>query len=465
MGKSILAVVLAPVVLTAGLFAYATNVAKAKREEVASQMARVQTAGLLAAAAAADASAAASAQQPRMVRPESLPQGFVLVVKDLAGLAKENSPIYLASSHNGWDPGDANQRLTPRSDGRWQIELPKPKTDAPLAFKFTRGNWDRCEVSTELADIDNRGLPEIDAAKLAEGEKPIFEFEVPKWADQRPTSAMRPDLDPYYDLAVTGDVRRLQVAGGGVPTQRDVLVWLPPGYDDPANAARTYPILYLHDAQNVFQQMPGVPGEWGADEIATRLIAEGVIEPIIIAAVPHAGRARRVEYLPYAAYDLTEVRGQQYARFIATEVVPRVERSFRVRPGKEHRVIGGASLGAVISLYIATEYPDLFDKVLLESTPLIANDQAGMKFFAARDGWPTSIYFAMSGMEAGADQPERNKEYVASVDTFRVLTEAKLRGRSGVNTRFLVDPGTEHNELAWNKRLPGALEFFFSAKK
>src|SRR5688572_4507807 len=102
------------------------------------------------------------AAQPTMVEPESLPQGFVILVEDKAKLANTTSPIHLASSHNGWNPSDPAQRLTPRSDGRWQIVINKPKLDSRIAFKFTRGNWSTVEVSEDLADIKDRLLPNVD---------------------------------------------------------------------------------------------------------------------------------------------------------------------------------------------------------------------------------------------------------------------------------------------------------------
>jgi hypothetical protein len=279
-----------------------------------------------------------------MVRPESLPQGFVLVVKDLSGLANAGSPIHLASSHNGWNPGDDKQKLEQRSDLRWQIVLPQPKTDAPLSFKFARGNWDLEELAADLSKIENRELPLVDSSKLAPGEKPIFEFEIPKWGDQKPDARSRPDLDPYFKLEATGNVRRLEVAGGGIPYKRDLIIWLPPGYDDAANKDKTYPVLYLQDAQNLFMKMPNIPDEWKVDETAARLIAEGKIEPVIIVGIPHSMKGRMSEYLPLAIIDGVEPRGKQYVDFLVSEVMPRVERAFRVKTGPEHTTIGGSSL-------------------------------------------------------------------------------------------------------------------------
>jgi predicted alpha/beta superfamily hydrolase len=415
------------------------------------------------------------AQEPKMVRPESLEQGYILVVKDLSGLASSASPIYLASSFNGWDPSDRKQVLTGRSDLRWQIVMPKSKVDAGIAFKFTRGNWDMCEVAADLSDTPNRSLPLVDAGKLKPGEQPVFEFEVHKWADQRPSAGARPDLDPYHELKVTGNVKRLQVSGGGVPMLRDCLVWLPPGYDDPANKDRRYPVLYLQDGQNVFEHLPSVPGEWGVDEAATRLIAEGKVEPLIIVAVPHGGKARASEYAPVPVLDGVPARGKQYVEFLVTEVLPRVERAFRVKDGAENTAIGGASLGGLIALYAAAEQPETFGGVLVESMAGVSGKRAAFEALKGK-GVRGRVWFAFGAKEGGTDPKDaaNNAAYVEGAKAF--VEQIKSSGGAGAGgggggggagpeVRFVLDEAGVHDEKTWARRFPEALQFLFPAKK
>jgi predicted alpha/beta superfamily hydrolase len=404
---------------------------------------------------------------PRMVEPEFLPQGFIIVLEDQPKLASQAQPIYLAGNYNGWNPRDPAWVLTPRSDLRWQIIIPGNKSDARLEFKFTRGDWEYEELNEDLSTPSNRMLPLIDASKLAPGEQPVIELVVPRWGDQRPNRQLRPDLDPYFKLNVTGTVRRLQVAGGGVPTMRDLLVWLPPGYDQPENAERRYPVLYLQDGQNVFMKMPTVPAEWGADETATRLLAQGRIEDLIIVAIPHAGAARAREYLPFEMIDGIDPRGVQYVRWLVEEVVPRVNRAFRTKTGPEHTAIGGSSLGAIIALYAATEHPEIWGKVLLESLPLVARGGAAMKFFRERRHWPAVVWSGMSEMELGKDAGSRegNQRYLAAHADLEEMTRSRHSGATGTRHRFVVGPGHVHDEFAWSARLPEALEFLFPLSK
>ncbi|MBX3404772.1 MAG: alpha/beta hydrolase [Phycisphaeraceae bacterium] len=397
--------------------------------------------------------------QARMVQPESLEQGFIIVVTDKSKTASANSPIFMASSHNGWNPADQKMKLTPRSDMRWQIIWEKPKLDSRIGFKFTRGNWDTVEVAPDFADIDNRLLPEVDATKLAPGEKPVIELEIETWRDKRAWEPAQQAANPYREIKVSaGTLRRLDVAGGGIVTRRDLLVWLPPGYDDPANAQRRYPVLYMQDGQNLFEKHPGIPAEWGMDETAARLIAEQKIEPLIIVGIPHAGAARASEYLPLSVLDGVEPRGKQYIEFLSREVIPRVERAFRVRTGRDSRGIGGASLGGLIALEAATELPGTFGKVLAESVPLPLGNNAVFRHFGAKPNWPLLVYFGMGGREAG-DNAAMNERYTDGAGAFKELLAG--RGLAAARARVVIDETARHDEAAWAARLPAALQFLF----
>jgi predicted alpha/beta superfamily hydrolase len=404
----------------------------------------------------------APASPSTMIRPEYLPQGFTLIVKDLTGLASTQSPIHLASSWNGWDPSDRTQQLEPRSDGRWQIVIPKGRPDTPIAFKFTRGSWDLEELDTELKVINNRSLPPIDKSKLGPEERPVFEFEIPKWGDQRPTSAQRPDLNPYYEIKSDSMIRRLQVPGGGVVAdngQRDVLVYLPPGYDAPENKGRSYPVLYMQDGQNLFMKLPNVPAEWGLDETADRLIKSGAIEPLIIVGIPHQGAARASEYSPFEIVQGQAPRGGEYVRWITGTVMPRVERAFRVKTGPENTAIGGSSLGALIAAEAGARHPDQFGKLYLESMSGLGKSAVTLKHFESIARWPARVYFGMGTMEAGKDEASResNQFYLTHAAEFADRLKAAGATVDANNT------DAEHTEAAWASRAEAALKFLFPA--
>jgi predicted alpha/beta superfamily hydrolase len=406
----------------------------------------------LAGAIAALLTLAATRAQPA-VQPESLDTGFIVVVSDLAKRATADSPIYMASNRSGWDPGDPGWKLQPRSDGKWQIFVPPHPEGLRMEFKFARGNWDLVEADANLDDIANRHFDPIPADQIVPGQPPTVELIIAAWHDQRPDANVT-RTGRYAPINATGTVKRLEVQNGAM---RDALVWLPPGYDDPANAARTYPVLYLQDGQNIFDRPAGgiAPAEWGADETATRLIESGEIQPIIIVAIPNAGAERIAEYSPVPILPNTEARGDVYVAFLVREVMPRVERAFRVKTGPENTAIGGSSLGALISMHAATKRPDLFGMVIAESPSLLVGDGVAEQYFRQIKTWPARVFIGVSTQELGPRQPERNE---ACVQAARRLAEW-VRDH-GADVKLVVGEG-EHNEIAWAKRFPEALTFLF----
>jgi predicted alpha/beta superfamily hydrolase len=411
------------------------------------------------------------ATQPKFVQPEAYEHGFILVVEDKSGLANKDDPIYMAGTFNNWNAGDIRYQLEPQSDIRWRFTFPKLEEGKTLSFKFTRGSWDKSEISSDDADTTNRTLEPVDVSGLSPGEPIKIQMVVEKWADQRGPArpSVRKDggLYPYRTIPVEGDLRRLQVTGGAATAAgqvRDLLVWLPPGYDAPENASRSYPVLFMHDGQNIFEKHPQIPAEWQMDETLTRLIKSKSIEPIIVVGIPHSGIGRISEYLPVSPIPNVKADGDTHVKWLISEVLPRVQAAFRVRTDPAHVGIGGSSLGAIIALHAATLHPEAFGLVLAESLPLRTGDKAVWEqWLGGMKSWPTRIFMGMGGREglSGEKTLPANEEnpYVVAVKAFdQRLSSA---GVSTASRKLVIDPAAEHNEQAWAKRLPEALEFLF----
>ena len=424
---------------------------------------------------------AAQPEASKLVAPESLPQGFILVVEDKGKRATQTSPIYLASNHFGkWNAGAKECMLTAQSDMRWRIELPQPdawkdgKTGPELAFKFTRGSWELEELNADLTKPGNRTLAKIDASKLAAGEKPVIELSVATWSDMASGYTASAGDEAHVPVKATGDVRRLQIVGGSGGAEgsvRDCLVWLPAGYDDAANAGVKYPVIYMFDGQNLFEKHKGIPAEWGADETATKLIAEKRTGPFIIVGIPNSGATRISEYLPVDAIPgAAKPGGAAFMAFVVTQIKPRVERAFRVETDRAKVGIGGSSLGAAMALQGAFEYPDQFGLVLAESLPLRTGDakawktwlEAGVAKLAgggADKKLPVRVMMAYGSVEYGSDasRAETNAAYAKDLDALR---EMLIKAGMGPDKVTLVtSKDAQHTESAWAERLPNALEF------
>jgi len=261
--------------------------------------------------------------------------------------------------------------------------------------------------------------------------------------------------------SVTADLRLHEFRSRVFHNTRFLRVWLPPGYDDSANAGRRYPVFYLNDGQNLFEAGTSFTGiEWQIDETVDRLIREGAVSPMIIVGLDNAAKNRIREYMPHRSLHPILLRGQgtRYPNFLIKEVMPFIARNYRVGAGPENTCLGGSSLGALIALYTAAVRPGVFGRLLLESPSLWASNRQMIRASREVKRWPERIFLAIGTAEAGRE--DRNRSVV---DDVREL--AGIFRRAGLDDKRLklvIEEGATHHESAWARRFPQALSFLFS---
>jgi predicted alpha/beta superfamily hydrolase len=185
-------------------------------------------------------------------------------------------------------------------------------------------------------------------------------------------------------LRVTGTVEHLAPLDSKFVNRRNVDVWLPPSYSTDAARAQRYPVVYVHDGQNVFDPATSFIGvDWGIDETMTRLIAEQKVPEAIVVAIWNTPK-RLAEYMPQPAIErakeseLDEVfktvrqnpLGDAYLKYIVTELKPAVDARYRTLPDRAHTSVLGSSLGGLISLAAICKYPEVFGAAACLSTSL-----------------------------------------------------------------------------------------------
>jgi predicted alpha/beta superfamily hydrolase len=260
--------------------------------------------------------------------------------------------------------------------------------------------------------------------------------------------------------AATGDLRLHEFRSRIFRNARFLRVWLPPGYDDPANAELHYPVFYLNDGQNLFEASTSFTGvEWQVDETGDRLIREGVVAPMIIVGIDNGGKDRIREYMPHRSLQpmMLRVQGTRYPAFLFKEVIPFMVRNYRVADGPENMGLGGSSLGALIALYTAAVCPGAIGRLLLESPSLWASNRQLIRLSRGVKRWPERVYLATGTAEAGRKDKDQSM-----VDDVRELAAILRRvGLDDTSLRLVVEDGATHHESAWAHRFPQALAFLF----
>lgn len=237
--------------------------------------------------------------------------------------------------------------------------------------------------------------------------------------------------------------------------QRDVIVYLPPEYN--AATDTRYPVLYLHDGQNLFDAATAFAGnEWGLDELAEELISKDEIEALIIVGIYNAGPKRMAEYTHVRDRRGRGGRAKRYAKLIVEDLKPFIDSEYRTLTDKDHTALGGSSLGGLVTLYLGLHHPNIFGKLIVMSPSVWwANRAILREVRSLKKKLPQKIWLDIGTCEGS------NPEYC--VQDARMLRDALIaKGwKLGDDFRFVEDEGAGHNEKAWGFRMADALKFLF----
>jgi|SRR5438552_225116 len=257
----------------------------------------------------------------------------------------------------------------------------------------------------------------------------------------------------------TGNIKRHRAFPSRIlGNRRDVLVYLPPGYR--RFSRKRYPVLYLHDGQNVFDAATSFSGvEWGVDETAERLIRQKLIEPLIIVAIANTGEERVHEYAPTrGVIDAKAKRKKRsrglarlYGAFLMDELKLYIDRKYRTKPGAEFTGLGGSSLGGLVTLAIGILYPRAFSRLIVMSPSIWWDDFAIYRVVdSIEQKPPLKIWLDTGTAEPGWEQARelRNR-----------LVEKGWRLFDDI--QYLEAKGAGHSEAAWAARIDPALRFLF----
>jgi hypothetical protein len=325
-----------------------------------------------------------------------------------------------------------------------------------VEYKFTLGSWQREALGTG-GTIHQGYRLRLDRDTLLVHRIPAFK---------------RDPRDYIADPRGSGVLGRLvywtDVESAFLGPSRHVEIWLPPGYD--AAGATRYPVLYMHDGQNLFDPRIANTGvDWGVDEAVVRLVKRGAIPPIIVVGV-WSTDARSSEYSPWDD-------ASDYARFLIEELIPRVNREFRTRTGPASTAAMGSSMGGLLSFYLVTHHPETFGACGCVSTHFPLSEAVAAQVF--RDSTPTGVPdttpYVVRDISAGLRAPKGARYWFdygtlgldsLYVPTHRIVRDWLLRQRLIEGRDFVIRgyQGATHTEASWRARLDDPLTFLFGPR-
>lgn len=267
-------------------------------------------------------------------------------VQSLPAYTPPQDSIYIAGNFNGWDPGLSDYMLHKNAHGKWSITLPAQGAGSVLKFKFTRGSWETVEKGAGGEEIPDR--------TYTFGTADSVDITIANWAGGGGSTS-----------TAAANVKIISTDFYMPQLNRTRRIWMyfPPDYE---TSGLNYPVLYMHDGQNLFDASTAFSEEWEVDETLNTLAQQGRHVPLVVG-IDNGGGDRIDEYTPWSNSQYGGGDGEKYMQFIVETLKPYIDQNYRTLPNRENTGIMGSSLGGLISHYGSLNYQDVFGKAGLFS--------------------------------------------------------------------------------------------------
>lgn len=364
----------------------------------------------------------------------SLSAGQVtLVITSLPENTPRNSEIYLAGSINKWQPNDGAYKFNPDGQGQWTLKLDSvPKN---FEYKLCRGSWSSVEVDSTGRDVANRSYSDSLGTT-------IFLI-ISGWRDRFPEKAKVSTASKNVSFLPTS----IEIPQLG--KKRTVRVYFPPNYA----SRQGFPVIYMFDGQNLFDNSTSFSGEWGVDETLDSINYSKGFSCIVVG-IYHGEADRIKEQTPWPNAEKEGGEGAKMAQFIVKTLKPYIDKHYRTWPDRDNTIIAGSSLGGLMSLYMALEYPEVFGKAMVFSPSLWWSDKSFEQIGKFKKRRFQKLYLYAGEKESETMLPNAEK----------ALEQLKTAGFAENELILEVNPNGQHNEKHWGLGFYNAIKWLFVLK-
>ncbi len=358
----------------------------------------------------------------------SLRAQITLTITQIPENSSHNIRLFFASSLNGWKADDPKFEFKETSDGVYSLTI--PSGNQKIEYKITQGNWESAETDVNGNGIPNRTLNHPD-------KKQTVELQVERWSS------------PKEKKHTAASNVKILSENFGIPqlkTTRKIWIYLPPDYE---TSKTKYPVIYMHDGQNLFDDFTSFSGEWRVDETMNAIFQETGKSAIVIG-IDNGANKRLAEYSPWnnEAYKTTG-EGDLYVAFLAKTLKPYIDRSYRTEKQASKTIILGSSMGGLISLYACSKYPAAFGKAGMFSPAFwFVSQDLNQYLHTNKNKLENSKFYFVAGKN-------EDETMVPEIETVSQLLLKKSVPAKHIVVK--IDEDGTHSEDYWKRELKASL--------
>jgi predicted alpha/beta superfamily hydrolase len=241
-------------------------------------------------------------------------------------------------------------------------------------------------------------------------------------------------------------VSSFSIEASQLNTTKKIWVYLPKDYDN--NPKKKYPVIYMHDGQNLFDAKTSYVGEWNVDETLDSISAQ-----VIVIGIEHGNEKRIEELTPFKHEKYGGGNADNYLNFIVQTLKPYVDKTYRTKTNANNTALFGSSLGGLVSFYGALQYPKIFGKVGCFSPSFWFNRKDFFELMEQTKTFKTKIYFLCGDNEGDDDM-------VRDLNNMEVQVNTKRCECNKLNKKVIVKGG-QHNEKLWREGFKKAYLWLF----